>query len=266
MASVSSHQIRQFTSPVNSAAALDANIVRGNDNILRAAYVAHDADPTIHIQSGTLANRPTTIANGSTYYATDTGDTYSRVSGVWVLSAWAHWYGSAFDTTDQTAPTPTTSFLLLEDGSFLLLESGDKFLLDTGSTSSAAVTFNTLSLARGVTLTNSSRLNVQYAGDYNIQFSAQLRNPDSSECDVWLWFAKNGTAVASSAGRITVPKKHGSTDGHSLVCWNVMLTLVANDYVELYWQTQDVTTVLETVAPFGNAPQSPSAILTINRI
>lgn len=239
MASVSTHQVKPFTSPVNTAAAMDANLVRGNDNVLRNAYVAHDADPTIHIQSGTLANLPTTIADGSTYYATDTGDTYSRVSGVWVLSAWAHWYGSAFDTTDQTAAAPNVG---------------------------QAVTFNNSAVTRGVTLSNTSRLNVQYAGDYNVQFSAQLQNPDSSECDVWFWFAKNGTAIADSAGRITVPKKHGSTDGHSLVAWNIYVSLTANQYVELYWQTQNVLTVLETIAGTGSAPDSPSAILTINRI
>lgn len=239
MALVSTHQVKPFTSPVNTAAAMDANLVRGNDNILRNAYVAHDADPSIHVQSGTLANRPTTSADGSTYYATDTGDTYSRVAGVWVLSAWAHWYGSAFDTTDQVAAAPNVG---------------------------QAVTFNTSATLRGVTLSNSSRLNVQYAGDYNVQFSAQLMNPDSAECDVWFWFAKNGTAIADSAGRITVAKKHGSTDGHALLAWNLYVTLMANQYIELYWQTQNVLTVLETVAGSGSAPQSPSAILTINRI
>lgn len=239
MALVGSHQIRPFTSPVNTAAAIDANLVRGNDNIVRNAYVAHDADPTIHIQSGTFANRPTTIANGSTYYATDTGDMYSRVAGNWVLSAWAHWYGSAFDTTNQTAANANVG---------------------------QAVTFNNSAVLRGVTLSNTSRLNVQYAGDYNLEFSAQLRNPNSSECDVWFWFAKNGTAIANSAGRITVAKKHGSTDGHALVAWNLYATLAANDYVELYWQTQHVLTTLETVTGTGSAPDAPCAIFTVNRI
>jgi len=236
---VASHGVRPFVSPFAGSQPAQANDVRGNDNQLRVAHNAHDADATIHVQSGTLANRPTTIATGATYYATDTGDTYSRVAGVWVLSAWAHWYGSAFDTTDQTAANPNVG---------------------------QAVTFATAGVLRGVTLSNTSRLNVQYAGDYNLQFRAQLRNPASAECDVWFWFAKNGTAIANSAGRITVPKKHGSTDGHSLVGWNLHATLAVSDYIELYWQTQDVQTVLETVAASGSAPQSPSAILTLNRI
>jgi hypothetical protein len=239
MPTVGTHGVRPFVSPFPGSTPAQANDVRGNDNQLRVAHNTHDADATIHLQSGTFANRPTTIADGATYYATDTGDTYSRVAGVWVLSAWAHWYGSAFDTTDQTAASANVG---------------------------QAVTFNNAAVLRGVTLSNTSRLNVQYAGDYNVQFSAQLMNPDSAECDVWFWFAKNGTAIADTAGRITVPKKHGSTNGHSLVCWNVYVALAATDYVELYWQTQNVATLVETVAASGSAPQSPSAILTINRI
>lgn len=239
MASVGAHQLKTFTTPVVQTVGVNANEVRGNDNLLKQTLNAHDADASVHVQSGTLAARPTTIADGATYYCTDTGDTYSRVAGVWVLSAWAHWYGSAYDTTDQTAALPNTGY---------------------------AVTFNTSAVLRGVTLSNTTRLNVQYAGDYNAQFSAQLMNPDSSECDVWFWFAKNGTAIADSAGRITVPKKHGSTNGHALVSWNLYTTLAANDYIELYWQTQDVLTVIETIAATGSAPESPSVILTLNRI
>lgn len=234
---VGDYNINPFTSPVGMDVA--AFQTRGNDNILREKFVDHQADKVAHPTSGTLANRPTTIGDGAIYYATDTGDTYARVAGNWVLMAWAHWYGTAYDTTDQFVPAPNVGY---------------------------AVTLNTSAVLRGVTLSNTSRLNVQYAGDYNLQFSVQLMNPDTAECDVWLWFAKNGTAIADSAGRVTVPKKHGGGDGHALVAWNVYVTLAANDYVELYWQTQNVLTSLQTVAASGSAPQSPSAIVTINRI
>lgn len=239
MASVGAHAVRPFVSPFAGSQPATANDVRGNDNQLRVYHNAHDADASIHVQSGSFANRPVTSADGSTYYATDTGDTYRMVAGLWVLSAWAHWYGTAYSTANQTAALPNVGY---------------------------AATLNNTALLRGVTLSNASRLTVQYAGDYNVQWSVQLMNPDSAECDVWVWLAKNGTAVADSAGRVTVPKKHGGADGHMLVCWNVMLSLAANEYVEVFWQTQNVFTVLETVAASGSAPQSPSIIVTINRI
>lgn len=239
MASVGTHQTKTFSSPVLSSAGVDANVVRGNDNVLMTALNAHDADASIHVQSGTLANRPTTIADGATYYATDTGDTFSRVAGVWVQSGWAHWYGDAYDTTDQPAAAANTAQL---------------------------VTLNTAGTLRGVALVSGSRLRVSYAGDYNVQFSAQVLNTDSQEHDVYFWFAKNGTAIADSAGRKTIQKKHGSTDGHLIAIWNIFVSLVANDYIELYWEATSTQVSLETIPAAGSVPRSPSVILTINRI
>lgn len=70
---VGSHSVVTFTSPVNGDA-LDATVVRGNDNTLRTAYVAHDADTGIHLQSSTLAARPAAGTAGRKWMTTDTGN------------------------------------------------------------------------------------------------------------------------------------------------------------------------------------------------
>lgn len=237
---VGTHQTLTFPGPVLSGAGVDANVVRGNDNILKAALNAHDADAAIHVQSGLSGDIPSTAPTGATYYATDTGDTFSRVGSVWVRSAWAHWYGSAYDTTDQPALAANTPQLV------------------TLNTSGSAL--------RGVTRVSGSALRVDYGAAYNIQFSAQLVNTDSSEHDVYVWFAKNGTAIADSAGRVTIQKKHGSVDGHLLVCWNINEALAANDEISLYWEATSTQVSLETIPAVGSVPRSPSVILTINRI
>lgn len=54
---VGQHPVSSFTTPQNGDP-LNADVVRGNDNTVRAAYVDHDADPGIHFQSSTLASRP----------------------------------------------------------------------------------------------------------------------------------------------------------------------------------------------------------------
>ena len=239
MALVGSHQLLTFTSPVLGALAPNANDVRGNDNVLKRAHNAHDADDSIHVQSGTLANRPTTATDGATYFCTDTQDTYSRVAGVWVQSGWAHWYGTAYDTTDQPITTINTQQL---------------------------VTLNTSGVLRGVARVSGSQLRVDYAGDYNIQFSAQAKNADNAEHDVSFWFKKNGTNVADSGGQITIPKQHGSGDGHILVSYNLYETMAANDYIQLYWQGPSTDVSLETIAAVGSVPRIPSVIVTINRI
>ena len=71
---VGSHAVAQFTSPVNQTSPIDANSVRGNDNTLRTAYVNHDADTGIHVQSSTLASRPVAGVAGRKWITADTGD------------------------------------------------------------------------------------------------------------------------------------------------------------------------------------------------
>jgi hypothetical protein len=69
---VGSHSVSTFATPVNGGP-LDANVVRGNDNTIRSAYVAHDADTGIHVQSSTLASRPSAGTAGRKWITADTG-------------------------------------------------------------------------------------------------------------------------------------------------------------------------------------------------
>lgn len=73
MSLVGQYAPKVFTSPVNSGGALDANIVRGNDNVMRAAFAEHDADPTIHVQSSTLAARPAAGVPGRLWVTNNAG-------------------------------------------------------------------------------------------------------------------------------------------------------------------------------------------------
>lgn len=69
---IGSHGVAAFTNPSNGDA-LDATVVKGNDNTLRSAYVDHDNDPGIHVQSSSLASRPTAGTAGRKWLTTDTG-------------------------------------------------------------------------------------------------------------------------------------------------------------------------------------------------
>lgn len=69
---IGQHGIAAFTNPSNGDA-LDANIVKGNDNSLRAVYVDHDSDPGIHVQSSLIASRPAAGSAGRKWLTTDSG-------------------------------------------------------------------------------------------------------------------------------------------------------------------------------------------------
>ena len=77
------YAVSSLTGPVNAQGQIDANIVRANDNIVAQALTNHDADTTIHVQSGPLARRPTTLSEGSVYIGTDTLFMYIFTGGSW---------------------------------------------------------------------------------------------------------------------------------------------------------------------------------------
>lgn len=96
---IGNHAVATFTSPSNGDS-LDANIVKGNDNTLRSAYVDHDSDPGIHLQSSDLASRPAAGTAGRKWMTTDAGDV--RV-----------WYdnGSSWEEVDYVRVGGSASFI-----------------------------------------------------------------------------------------------------------------------------------------------------------
>jgi hypothetical protein len=131
-----------------------------------------------------------------------------------------------------------------------------------------AMTLDTTDYSNGVTLSNSSRMNVKNAGVYNFQWSGQFKNTDSQIHDVSVWLRKNGADVTGSTGFISIPNKHGSVDGHLIVGWNYFLELAANDYIELWWSATSTSISLEHF-PTQTSPTRPSTaslITTLNFI
>jgi hypothetical protein len=124
--------------------------------------------------------------------------------------------------------------------------------------------------ANGVQLLNGSQVKVLNAGVYNIQYSSQLHNTGGGGNGtlVNIWLAKNGVAVPDSAGNITV----NTNSPLVIAAWNYVLTLEANDYIELYWQTENTHIHIEHFAATGVqgatgfSPAIPSTILTITQV
>jgi hypothetical protein len=149
-------------------------------------------------------------------------------------------YGAFQDSTDQVAANTTTAY---------------------------AVTFDTTDFSNGVTLSNSSRLNVSQSGLYNVQFSIQFTNTTNSSQDVDVWFRKNGTNIDKSNSRFGFSPRKGAGDPfHTIAAINYFVSLNANDYVEIMWRTTDVGVSIEQY-PAGTSPTRPavpSAIVTLS--
>lgn len=83
MATVGSHQQATFTVPINGTSPVDANEVRLNDNSMAGSYNAHDNDATLHVQTSTLALRPTAGTAGRLWFTTDERRLYYDTGTLW---------------------------------------------------------------------------------------------------------------------------------------------------------------------------------------
>ena len=68
------HSVSPFLYPQNGTSPIDADEVKANDNALRTAYNTHDSDTGIHVQSSTLALRPSAGTAGRKWITVDKGN------------------------------------------------------------------------------------------------------------------------------------------------------------------------------------------------
>jgi hypothetical protein len=171
--------------------------------------------------------------------------------------------------TTATTFTGITRSLFSTSGAGHAIGSAVSSVQGTTANTNTAILFNATDYSNGISLGSpTSRIVFANAGMYNLQFSIQATNADTTTDDITIWFRKNGTDVSSSAGVISVPGKHGSIAGAVISSWNLFLQISATDYVEMYWSTDSGNSVLQTF-PAGTSPVhpvSPAIIFTANQI
>lgn len=131
-----------------------------------------------------------------------------------------------------------------------------------------AMIFRTTDLSNGVTVvtngTNLTRITFANTGIYNLQFSSQFQNIGNSEADVTIWIRKDGTDIPGSAGFVTVPKRTSAgagNEGHTVVGWNYLLSVVAGEYYEIIWSTTNATNVTMQYYAAGSPPPSTASVI-----
>ena len=110
----------------------------------------------------------------------------------------------------------------------------------------------------GISIVDNSKLKVDYAGTYNIQFSAQLDKSTGSGAHIFIWFRKNGVDIPWSNSEVAI---QGSL-AESIPSWNFIVDLVANDYIQVMYQVTNSSVYLKAVTA-GTMPGIPSVIVTM---
>lgn len=127
------------------------------------------------------------------------------------------------------------------------------------------MTLNTTDFSNGVSIA-SSKITVENSGIYNLQFSAQFQNTDTAFQDVYIWLRQNGVNIPGSTGFVSIPSRHGGTDGHTIVGWNYFLSMAATDYVEIYWSVPNIAVTIQHLAASGSPtkPSTQSVVATMS--
>lgn len=134
----------------------------------------------------------------------------------------------------------------------------------TGANVTTALTYNVIDAASQV-YTSGSRIYVQASGVYRILYTMQTDTSSGGQQTVTVWLRKNGVNVANTASLFTI-----QNNGENLAVCEILLPLLAGDYIEVVFQSPDLNMTAAYKAPSGVAPNDipavPSIITVIQKI
>lgn len=149
-------------------------------------------------------------------------------------------YGSFQNTADQTFATANTA---------------------------TKIVVNTTDFIKGMTRSGSTITDIT-PGIYNVQFSLQVANTDSSIHEIEIWLRKNGSDVAGTATKFSISSRHGSVDGYVVPVANFFVELATTDTLELWGAVSNTSLYIEAypvqTTPFAR-PSIPSTVLTLTQ-
>ena len=141
----------------------------------------------------------------------------------------------------------------------------------TAATNTATVmTYNTNDFTNGVSVVGGSRITPSVSGLYNLQFSVQLQNMSSAPEDVFIWLRQGGVDIPGSTGTVGMAqRKSAGIPFYGLFGWNYFVSLLAGDYVEIWWSPTngpDVTIPFYPVSSTPTKPATQSVVATLSYV
>jgi hypothetical protein len=137
----------------------------------------------------------------------------------------------------------------------------------TTANTATLLTLSNTDFSNAVSLQSGSKITVENAGIYNLQFSVQVQNLDNAPQDMYIWLRQNGTDIVGSTGVLGLPaRKNPGDPSHDIKGWNYFLYMNANDYVQIYWSPTIATFTIPTYAASGTPtkPSTASVVATLS--
>jgi hypothetical protein len=123
-----------------------------------------------------------------------------------------------------------------------------------------AITYDTTDFPNGITVTSGSRITFADTGVYNITYSIQFENDNNSTETVDIWLRYEGTDIAGTNSRFSLPPRKSSGDPSTLIAVTpIMVDVEADgDYVEIMWHPSDLGHYNAVTASPGVTPAIPA--------
>ena len=152
--------------------------------------------------------------------------------------------------------------IILEDGHAYLSRSTN--VTAASANTAYAIQYDSPSDAVGISLdgTDATKIVFAEAGEYLLNFSAQMSTSTSSSVNFYFWARINGTDVPKST-MFNSLKQNSTT---LVVSRSVILEIEANDYLQAMWAVDNTTGILDATAATAFAPAAPATTLSIARI
>jgi len=152
--------------------------------------------------------------------------------------------------------------IILEDGHAYLSRSTN--VTAASANTAYAIQYDSPSDAVGISLdgTDATKIVFAEAGEYLLNFSAQMSTSTSSSVNFYFWARINGTDVAKST-MFNSLKQNSTT---LVVSKSAIFEIEANDYLQAMWAVDDTTGILDATAATAFAPAAPATTLSIARI
>ena len=169
---------------------------------------------------------------------------------------------------DQEYGYPVVSYnnefrqVVMEGGHASLIASSD--ITAAAANTAYSITFDAPTNKKYIDrdTTNPERIVFEEAGEYLINFTAEITSSSSSDVKFYFWPAKNGANVTGST-MVNVLHNNGAT---LVVSRSAVFSFAANDYLEAKWAVDSTSGSLNSTAATSFSPASPAATMTITRI
>ena len=125
-----------------------------------------------------------------------------------------------------------------------------------------AITLNTDEFPNGISVVSNSRITFAQQGVYNVAYSIQFKNTTNDQQDIDIWLRYNGTDIANSNSRFTIPSRKSAGDpSHLIAVTPIMVDIpVDNGYVEIMWRVENTGVSIEHFPAVAASPGVTPAI------